>query len=700
MATYRAVIDTSNKNNSHTLAIDFIVEDARAGLKILDAGCSEGYLGGYLQSLGHHVIGVEMNPIAANKAREVIGSVFTGSILEYLSHDVYQRFDVILFGDVLEHIANPQEVLEVCQSRLNDGGFIIVSLPNVAHSCIRAMLLGGRWDYSELGILDRTHLRFFTEEGAADLFSKTHFQIDGKKVVRLPTDVAAKMCDIQLHPKLVEIVHSQGIFTNESDIFQFVFKLTPPPSSAIRVVVISVPQQSESLLNFRLRFPLNNWASRYGGIVRYRTFDDVLFDDLYWGDVFVFQREVDQELLDLTSLLQGFGKLVVFEIDDFLLDLPKFLSHHNLNESRKMNLEKMLQQSNALSVTTSRLAKALQTFNQHIFVVPNCSWSLGEKVNFNRDESGAISLVIASSDSVQVDFLVPVLQKLKRTWGNHIQIHVIGPPADYFKLAGIELTSYAILRYEEFCSLLTSLNNPIGLIPLDPSLFSSCKSPIKFFDYAANGVPTIASKVPPYADSMIDYETGLLVDNETEEWVRAIESLIESPTLTFTLLENANKWMHENAHPNIAGDAWNSIFNSMDLVRNQNINLLNCKTYQGLVLKNLTDIEIKKKKSIFSKIRDFTVVSHSLTRTESQKIPEYLLSWIKLQQYTGRDLRGFMRDLNNLIYPLATDLNFEETCYLMANPDVYAAVQNGQIQSGWVHFDIFGRHEYRRMARR
>lgn len=699
MATYRAVIDTSNKNNSHTLAIDFIEEDPRAGLKILDAGCSEGYLGAYLKSLGHHVIGVEMNPVAANKAREVIDSVFTGSILEYLSHDISQRFDAILFGDVLEHIANPQEVLEICQSRLNDGGFIIVSLPNVAHSCIRAMLLGGRWDYSELGILDRTHLRFFTKEGAADLFAKAHFQIFGDSAVRLPTDVAAKMCGIQLDPKLVEIVHSQGVSTNEADIFQYVFKLIPPPLNATRVVVIFSPQQSESLLNFRLRFPLNNWASRYGGVVRYRTFDDVLFDDFYWGDVFIFQREVDQELLDLTALLQGFGKTVVFEIDDYLLDLPDFLSHHNLNESRKKNLEKMLQASNALSVTTSRLAKVLQTFNRDIFVTPNCSWSLNEKIDFNRDDSDVTSLVIASSDSVKVDFLVPVLQKLKMRWGGRLHIHVIGPPAEHFRCSGIELTAYEILGYEEFCSVLTSLKNPIGLIPLDASLFSSCKSPIKFYDYAANGVPTIASKVPPYVDCMIDHETGLLVDNQTEEWIEAIELLMESPSLTKTLLGNALSWMQEHVSPNVSGDSWNILLSSLNVARIEENSLLSFQTYLKLIFECQSSSPAPVKISATAWLLGFFKALKIGGNFQSAAPLTNLSNAIALHKYGGRNLRQYLLEVKEFFNPIASDHNFEEEAYLKANPDVEIAVRAGHMKSGRAHFEAFGRREFRRINR-
>lgn len=90
---YISTIDTTNKNNSHTIAIDFLLEKANGRLlKILDVGCSEGYLGGYFKQLGHIVIGVEINPHAAHKASEVLESVYRGSINDYFRDHIDEKF--------------------------------------------------------------------------------------------------------------------------------------------------------------------------------------------------------------------------------------------------------------------------------------------------------------------------------------------------------------------------------------------------------------------------------------------------------------------------------------------------------------------------------------------------------------------------------------------------------------------------------
>ena len=197
---YIATIDTTNKNNSHTIAIDFILEKSNGSLlKILDVGCSEGYLGGYLKNSGHTVLGVEMNPQSAHKASEVLDSVYNGSISEYFNHHSDEKFDVILFGDVLEHIADPNQILEICHNHLNRDGFIIASLPNVAHAAIRAMLLEGRWEYADLGILDRTHLRFFTKDSAKALFEQAQYDIEDIGQVHLPIEVVDQLCNLNTH---------------------------------------------------------------------------------------------------------------------------------------------------------------------------------------------------------------------------------------------------------------------------------------------------------------------------------------------------------------------------------------------------------------------------------------------------------------------------------------------------------------------
>lgn len=120
----------------------------------------------HLKNAGHEVWGVEMNPDAAELAKSVLDFVYVGTIKAFLiSEFAHQnKFDYIVFGDVLEHLPYPSEILKKCKSILISGGGIVASIPNVAHLAVRVMLLEGRWEYRDVGIMDNTHLRFFDKK--------------------------------------------------------------------------------------------------------------------------------------------------------------------------------------------------------------------------------------------------------------------------------------------------------------------------------------------------------------------------------------------------------------------------------------------------------------------------------------------------------------------------------------------------------
>ena len=133
---------------------------------VLEVGCATGYFTKALVDRGCKVVGLELDPEAAKLAesfaeRVVVGDADTRDIWEDIDDET---FDVITFGDVLEHLKDPLSVLRVAKRKLKPTGFIVTSLPNVAHGDVRLSLLHGEFHYRELGLLDRTHLRFFTLE--------------------------------------------------------------------------------------------------------------------------------------------------------------------------------------------------------------------------------------------------------------------------------------------------------------------------------------------------------------------------------------------------------------------------------------------------------------------------------------------------------------------------------------------------------
>jgi hypothetical protein len=103
---------------------------------------------------------------------EVIGAELTAELLPELG-----LFDVVLLADVLEHLVQPFEVLRMARSFLRSAGGVVASLPNIAHWTVRWNLLRGRFDYQPLGIMDATHLRWFTARSLHRLFAQAGYRI-------------------------------------------------------------------------------------------------------------------------------------------------------------------------------------------------------------------------------------------------------------------------------------------------------------------------------------------------------------------------------------------------------------------------------------------------------------------------------------------------------------------------------------------
>jgi 2-polyprenyl-3-methyl-5-hydroxy-6-metoxy-1,4-benzoquinol methylase len=152
--------------------------------RILDVGCAAGYFGGYLKQKGYAqtVWGIELDRTAAEQARARVDRVFCANLNQRSAADILgdtpENFDCIICADILEHLNDPWKVLHDLSGFLSAEGRIIVSLPNIRHWSISLPLVfRGEWMYSDAGILDRTHLRFFTRRTMIELFDKANLRV-------------------------------------------------------------------------------------------------------------------------------------------------------------------------------------------------------------------------------------------------------------------------------------------------------------------------------------------------------------------------------------------------------------------------------------------------------------------------------------------------------------------------------------------
>jgi SAM-dependent methyltransferase len=140
---------------------------------VVDVGCASGALGNALKAARPDVEVRGIEPVAdvAQQARERLDDVLIGHAEDPMP-DNWPAPDCVIFADVLEHLVDPWAVLSTWKERLAPGGTVVASIPNVAHHSVVRGLVRGRFDYVEAGILDRTHLRFFTRRTIFELFER------------------------------------------------------------------------------------------------------------------------------------------------------------------------------------------------------------------------------------------------------------------------------------------------------------------------------------------------------------------------------------------------------------------------------------------------------------------------------------------------------------------------------------------------
>jgi SAM-dependent methyltransferase len=174
-----------------------------------------------LVNQGCEVVGVELDPEAAVRAKAIAQQVIVGDLDQPGLLDELQegRFDVVLAGDILEHLRDPLALLRRCRPLLATGGTLVASIPNVAHGDVRLQLVNGEFPYGVYGLLDATHLRFFTFRTIQDLLHAAGFVPVRWKRVIAPLFASELAPDRDhVNPALVE----QILADPEAETYQFV----------------------------------------------------------------------------------------------------------------------------------------------------------------------------------------------------------------------------------------------------------------------------------------------------------------------------------------------------------------------------------------------------------------------------------------------------------------------------------------------
>lgn len=201
--------------------------------RVLELGPATGYMSRVLTERGCSVVGVELDARMGERAAKHCERVIIGDI-ESLDWDEQlgdERFDAIVAADVLEHLRDPLRVLRALRPFLSDDGFFVISVPNVAHGSVRLALLGGRFDYQDVGLLDRTHVSFFTRQTLEQMLDDAELGV----VTMNRHDLDLEASEVPFDPSLVSDELRAALESDpDARTYQFVVKAVPMPRAGLR----------------------------------------------------------------------------------------------------------------------------------------------------------------------------------------------------------------------------------------------------------------------------------------------------------------------------------------------------------------------------------------------------------------------------------------------------------------------------------
>jgi SAM-dependent methyltransferase len=232
-----------------------LYEMAKSAGSVLDVGCSTGGLAATLLEDRKRVAGVDFDAESVEVARGRGVDAFVADLESTTLSELFpsEKFECVIFGDVLEHLKDPGALLLSSRAMLKPDGFVLVSIPNVSNASVRLALLTNRWDGRDIGLLDRTHLRFFTLDSFLDLAASAGFMMTGiERVVSDARDVNQEhvmaVHGVSLIPEAVVRAAHLGA---EANTLQFVMRLEP-------VDIGEVDQEVARLAAVRARIELRD----------------------------------------------------------------------------------------------------------------------------------------------------------------------------------------------------------------------------------------------------------------------------------------------------------------------------------------------------------------------------------------------------------------------------------------------------------
>lgn len=492
--------------------------------RIVEIGCGSGSLGvayrrrNPLAGYG----GVERFNPAAESARQVLDWVEEGDIeqaavqsrLEARLTD--QAADVLVFGDVLEHLHDPWTCLAQLRQWVEPGATSVACIPNVAHWSLLLQQLQGRWDYAEQGLLDRTHLRFFTLETAIELFRQAGWSVVDAKPRVLQAEQTRKALEAFTSLSTALGIAPERIRQNLSA-FQWVIRAVNGTAPVkLHLAGFGLRKQA-GVTEARIDHPLQTLASLPVTRVTHSEQGITLPTDWSPG-VLILQRQflIHRPFIESLEKLMDKGWIVIQDMDD---------DPHHWREFVESGFY-AYRAVHAVTVSTEPLADMIRAWNPEVRVFPNAIQQLPLPSPPRAD--GRLRLFFGALN--RGNDWRPLLSAYRELAEQCLQTleFVVVHDREFFAALPESACKvfHPTLSQPDYLSVLASCD--LALLPLADTPFNRMKSDLKFIECCAAGVVPVCSRVV-YAERPEHLGIGYFADTPAE-WLKVLLEAIQNPT--------------------------------------------------------------------------------------------------------------------------------------------------------------------------